>query len=106
MLCVSYARDVNDQLQRNPFQRLFNSGGNNGVNPEDGDSIINVEDIDLRATLVSDNQSIANINGKMLLVGQSISGYELIEINIGKVLVRKDRKEEMIFVNNKYGSLR
>lgn len=48
---------------------------------------------DLRATLVSRDNSIANLNGKILMVGDKIEGYRLLKIGEDEVLLEKNGEQ-------------
>lgn len=93
-------------LQKNPFIKPSNTVLKSINDEEDsGDQTLG-EKMVLRATLTSDANSIANINGEMLTVGESINGYELIKVNIGSAVLTKNGKQELIAVNEKYESIK
>lgn len=48
---------------------------------------------ELRATLVSKQHSIANLNGKMLMEDDEIEGYRLRKIGEEEVVLEKDGKQ-------------
>jgi len=48
---------------------------------------------ELRATLVSKQHSMANLNGKILLVGEELEGYRLWKIGEDEVVLEKDGKQ-------------
>ncbi len=103
---VCLSENYRADLRRNPFVRSVNIDTDyNTLNPEN-QSNFDIGEISLRATLTSKNHSSANINGEILFVGQSIRGYQLVEINVGKVLIRKNNNDEILFVNDNYGDLR
>ena len=51
---------------------------------------------ELRATLVSKQQSVANLNGKILMEGEEIDGYRLRKIGEDEVVLEKDGKQVVV----------
>lgn len=49
--------------------------------------------LQLRATLVADKQSLANINGKIVSLGNRIEGFRLVKIQQGKVMLLKNGRQ-------------
>ncbi len=47
-------------------------------------------ELQLLATLVSDDQSLANLNGEVLARGDTYEGYRLLSIEEGRVVLMKD----------------
>lgn len=80
------------RLRRNPFD--FSA-----INPPKKvvDQVVATEEptpfFELRATLVSARQSMANLNGEMLMVGDKIEGYRLQKIGENSVVLEKDGKK-------------
>jgi hypothetical protein len=52
----------------------------------------------LRATMVSGDGALANINGELLSVGQRIEGYRVARITEGRVLLRNGSEELVLDV--------
>lgn len=107
-LCVSniYASEINNKkLLKNPFVKPanFNLDANN---PADNELLADKNALELRATLVSSNDSIANINGEMVIVGQMINGYKLVSVDVGAAILMRNGKEKILMVNEIYKNLR
>lgn len=101
---VCMAENLKDNsLKRNPFIKpsQINVAGNT-------DDDLNVDsDLVLKATLVSSGSgSIANINGEMIVVGQTINNYELVSVDIGSAVLRANGKEKLLIVNDNYKDIR
>ncbi len=82
------------KLTRNPFDY-------SGMNPrpraqENRSPEKSQIQVELRATLVAGVHSIANINGKHLVVGETIDGYRLLTVKEGEVILVKDDKRIMV----------
>lgn len=97
----SVADQPRKDLQKNPFIKPSNSILKSINNDEDQQG-----EMVLRATLTSDAHSIANINGEMLIEGESINGYELIRVDIGSAVLIKNGEEKLLAVNEKYKSIK
>jgi hypothetical protein len=60
----------------------------------------------LRATLSSGDQSIANVDGIMVFLGDKVKGYELIHVGEGTAIFMKDNKELSLSVSEKHKQLK
>ncbi|QMU60503.1 MAG: hypothetical protein GKR92_01835 [Gammaproteobacteria bacterium] len=60
----------------------------------------------LRATLSSSQNSIANIDGLMLFVGDKIRGYEMISIGEGSATLVRNGKEITLHVSEAHKKLK
>ncbi len=47
-------------------------------------------ELELRATLVSNGRTLANVNGQVLAVGQSYEGHRLIYVEEGRAVLLRD----------------
>jgi hypothetical protein len=111
VLCFSYsyihAADIDrKQLHKNPFLKPANFSLSSNVSDGD-DAQVDRAELVLRATLVSgDANSIANINGEMLTIGQKINGFELVSVDIGTAVLIKNGKVKALMVNEKYKNIK
>lgn len=94
-LCIAvlpgFAQDLEPlELRRNPFDF---SAIQPVSKPEKQETVAEKQVLlELRATLVAAEQSIANINGKHLVVGETIEGYQLLRVGEDEVILAKDGK--------------
>ncbi len=65
-----------------------------------------LSDESLRATLSSDEGSIANVEGLMVLVGNKVKGYELISVGVGTATFSKDGKKITLNVSEIHKQLK
>ena len=110
IFCLGYAGgSIADQsakvLERNPFlmpkhliQQLSSSDDKKLAKDDDAELV-------LRATLTSTDHSIANVNGKMLVLGDEIAGYKLTKIQIGSATLISGSKTLVLQVNEDYKEL-
>ena len=94
------------ELTKNPFVNPFNAKGvSNGrnVNTDVANSLL---DSNLRATLTSEDHAIANVDGTMVFLGETIKGYELIMVSDGTATFRKDEKEITLSVTEMHEKLK
>lgn len=49
--------------------------------------------LELRATLISKQHSLANLNGKIIGEGEEVEGYRLMKIGEDEVVLEKDGKQ-------------
>ncbi len=93
-------------LSKNPFVKStpVKVGMNDKrIVPELSDTILDGE---LRATLSSGKNSIANIDGKMIFIGEKIKGYELIFVGEGFATFIKNGHETTLNVSEMHKKLK
>ncbi len=111
MNCLVYMHSVpaterNSILKKNPFiQPIKYLGTGSQIDPSN-DMDSSFGSLILRGTLSSKENSIANINGKMLSIGEKINGYEIKKIDVGSAVLIKDGAPKLLVVNEKYQKLR
>ncbi len=92
-----YASELDQaELQRNPFER---SRRPRVTQPAGQAPIIETAEevvLQLRATLVSGSERLANINGTILAPGERILGYRLLRVEEGQVVLVKNGREVLI----------
>lgn len=75
-------------LQNNPFKRpVFNTAVSSVPTP---DSLSGVVGLDLRAILVAGRDSLVNVDGTIIRVGQEHDGYRLVSVDEDAVVFHKD----------------
>lgn len=88
-ITVSYAADKSMNLKKNPFQRpdLFSTGINQApVVTPDGPGA----ELDIRAAMSAGENSLVNIAGNIVRIGEEIQGYRLLSVEEGKVIFSKN----------------
>jgi len=91
------ADQAHTMLHKNPFIKpieivVENVPSNDEKAPSDN--------LILRGTMSSGDEAIANINGEMLIVGQSINGFEVKHVNLSSVVLINDGKERVLTLND------
>lgn len=87
-LCFS-EEDALPRLQRNPFTRpeLVPSAGPKGA------EVKHTPALTLKAILFANDFAMANINGKLIGIGEKIKGYRLLQIDEGESVLTKGGKQ-------------
>lgn len=92
--------DIDDKgLHKNPFIKpsYFSIVTKSGeVNT---DQSYSQADIQLHATLLSDDQSLVNVDGMIIFIGEKIKGYELISVGVGTATFKKDDEKITLSVS-------
>ena len=101
-----FAQKENRGLSKNPFVMPKSFTQTTQPNPVSSTRNVEVNDLSLRATLTSQDDAIANVNGSMLEIGDEINGYKVIDIQIGSATLLYEGQQEMLVVNEKYKELR
>ncbi len=65
-----------------------------------------LSNINLRATLSSDDGSLANVDGIMVFVGEKVKGYELIDVSEGSATFIKNGKKITLNVSEMHKKLK
>ena len=60
----------------------------------------------LRATLSSGQDSIANVDGLMVFIGDKVKGYELIAVGEGSATFLKNGKETTLHISEMHTKLK
>ena len=100
------ANEAITMLHKNPFIQPIKYSDINSQADRSSDTNASFNELILRGTLSSPDNSIANINGKMLSIGQEINGYEIKKIDIGSAELIKDGVTKLLVVNEKYEKLK
>ena len=79
MLVASVARASEAELQHNPFDRPVEVLLTNNVTPANRASIVESDPL-LRAVLAAGPQSVVNLHGVILRIGESALGYRLLSV--------------------------
>ena len=93
-------------LSKNPFVMPKSFTQTTQSNSVSSARSIEANDLSLRATLTSQDDAIANVNGSMLEIGDEINGYKVIDIQIGSATLLYEGEQLMLVVNEKYKELR
>ena len=103
--CVCLAEEIKENtLKNNPFIKPFEIYADKHA---DEDFVSN-DEIILKATLISNvaSESIANINGEMVVVGQKIYNYVLVNVGIGSAVLQANGKQKLLTINDNYKDIR
>ena len=95
---MCYAND-SSVLNTNPFIKPNSLLVNTNSNNSNADKQYSQTEIQLHATLYSEDQSLANVNGKIIFVGEEINGYKLISVGEGVAIFKKNGEEITLSVS-------
>ena len=62
-------------------------------------------DIQLHATLFSEDQSLVNVDGMIIFIGEKVKGYELISVGVGTATFKKNDEEITLSVSELHQKL-
>ncbi|MDH3609362.1 MAG: hypothetical protein OEQ24_08995 [Gammaproteobacteria bacterium] len=94
------------QLTKNPFIKPTVVSPVRALEKTESQLSHTLSDGSLRATLSSDEDSIANVEGLMVFVGDKVKGYELISVGVGTATFAKDGKKITLNVSEKHKQLK
>ena len=94
------------QLSKNPFIKPIVVSPVRALEKTESQLSYTLSDESLRATLSSDEDSIANVEGLMVFVGDKVKGYELISVGVGTATFAKDGKKITLNVSEKHKQLK
>lgn len=94
------------QLSKNPFIKPIVVSPVRALEKTESQLSHTLSDESLRATLFSDEDSIANVEGLMVFVGDKVKGYELISVGVGTATFAKDGKKITLNVSEKHKQLK
>lgn len=100
-LAVSHASDSAVNLKKNPFKRpdFLNSGSNEtAIITNDGPG----SELDVRAVMSAGKDSLVNIDGIIIRIGEEIHGYRLLKVEENKITLSK--KGAIVTINVKTGA--
>ena len=106
MLLLNFVNASEVELTKNPFVNPFNEKGMPSGRNLNTEIINTLLDSNLRATLTSEEHSIANVDGTMVFLGEKIKGYELISVGVGTATFKKDEKEITLSVTEMHEKLK
>ncbi len=84
------------ELERNPFARPQVPHGVASVAGAPAAPSVEEEVLELRATLVSGSEHLANVNGLILAPGEKVLGYRLLRVGEGEAVLVKNGKEVLL----------
>ncbi len=102
----SNADTSHSQLTKNPFIKPIVVSPVRALEKTESQLSHTLSDESLRATLSSDEDSIANVEGLMVFVGDKVKGYELISVGVGTATFAKDGKKITLNVSEKHKQLK
>lgn len=91
----------NYQLVHNPFVHPPLSAGAPTSTVTDSAGRLRPE---LRATLVSATDSMVNVGGKLLSIGEEVDGYRLISVSEGQAIFEKNGVQVTVLVSGNQGN--
>ena len=98
--------DIDDKgLHKNPFIKpsyisIVTKSGD--VNT---DHSYSQADIQLHATLLSEDKSLVNVDGIIIFIGEKVKGYELISVGVGTAVFKKNDEEITLSVSELHQKL-
>ena len=99
----AYAADSTyEVLHRNPFEKPKSMNFSAAKKDSDNVSKTSPVELVLKGTLTADKQSLANVNGNLLTIGEMIEGYKLISIQIGSAVLLRGEEKLTLEVNENY----
>jgi hypothetical protein len=96
---VSYAGESVQVLKTNPFARPVDS--QKQVNASAQVDQLNQQPLVLRGTVVAGQQSLANISGVVVSLGEEIHGYKLVAIQQREAVLLKNGEHKVLSVDDK-----
>lgn len=96
LMWFPFYADAADVLQRNPFERLKVPSVSQPAVGAPSTSKAEEVVLELRATLVSGSERLANVNGQILGLGETVLGYRLLRVEEGEAVLAKNGKEVLI----------
>jgi hypothetical protein len=96
---LCYAGQGGQALKINPFVRPLDSLASQAQSVPPGQ--VDAVPLVLRGTMVAGQQSLANISGVIVFLGEEINGYTLVAIRQREVVLIKDDKRRILSVDAK-----
>lgn len=103
---LTHADTSKMQLSKNPFVKPVFVNETTDTNRVMSEPSNILSDSSLRATLSSDERSIANVDGLMIFIGEKIKGYELISVGEGSATFLKNGKKITLHVSEMHKKLK
>ena len=100
LFCFACLVNVNasayEMLRHNPFEQpdIFDSGRGAPGNIKDATGM------ELRGTVIDDEDAMANINGDYYRLNHEVSGYRVIRIERGSVTLSRGENETVLTLHN------
>jgi hypothetical protein len=101
----SYAGNEIIKLNKNPFIKPIESRHKEVRTVNSIEVSEPLSENSLRATLKSVDNSIANVDGIMVFLGDKVKGYELIHVGEGTAIFMKENKKISLSVSDKHKQL-
>jgi len=101
-LCYASDEDTN-MLHTNPFQRPIHEEVNSGNH----NSTVNktpVGSMRLRGIMRANSNSVANIDGEIISIGQQIQGYTLVSVQQRHIVLNRNGNQITLSIDNETGS--
>jgi hypothetical protein len=100
---ISYASDADTvMLQTNPFLRPTNEQINSG-NSNSTSNKTPAGSMRLRGIMRANSNSVANIDGEIISIGQQIQGYTLISIQQRHIVLDRNGTQVTLSIDNETG---
>jgi hypothetical protein len=83
-------------LRHNPFEQpdIVNSGRGVPANKTDATTM------ELRGTVIDEEDSVANIDGEYYRINQQVSGYRVVRIESGSVTLSRGVEEKVLTLHD------
>jgi hypothetical protein len=89
-----------DRLQHDPFQKPA-IPEKKSTEPAAGNSVpVEGKTPKLIATLLAGNHSMANVNGKIIKLGETVNGYTLVRVEARRALFEKNKKRAYLSIDD------
>ena len=94
LLTITSTSGVGEKLKNNPFEKpeVISGLGGPGSNYKGS--------LKLRGTVIDGTNSLVNINGEYYRLNQEVSGYQIIHIENGKVILGRDDNRLVLTIND------
>ena len=100
---ISYASDAETtMLQTNPFLRPIPEEVNSG-NSNSTANKTSIGSMRLRGIMRANSNSVANIDGEIISVGQQIQGYTLISVQQRHIVLDRNGTQVTLSIDNEAG---
>lgn len=102
---ICFAEEYKKKLHKNPFVKPAYISTHSMSDNSDSGKAYSQADIELFATLYAEDQSLANVDGVIMFVGEKIKGYKLISVGVGTATFSKNGEKITLSVSELHKKL-
>ena len=105
LLPVAVASGTEITLQTNPFEPPPEAG-KGGMQEDARQDKVDQPEMDLRGIMAAGGQSLVNIGGEVLAIGQDVNGYTLVAVHKRHVVLQKNDVQRTLYIDKDKGTAR